>query len=198
MTLTLFPFSYQDAESELKRPAHFDVEQLAKRARTDDFDYLSTSLGGGDTTIYERTKFVRPEANTLVISSSSSPFNRRKLPIGWSILTVEETGKEYFRNDFSGQTQWEFPIKPAERPSSSATSSSLKTSNQTMDANALVAQAEQAAREAKEAEMKKLQEEEAEKKREKEERYRRKKKRKKRGKGRRRRRKLWVYSRLSL
>jgi histone-lysine N-methyltransferase SETD2 len=66
-------------------------------------------------------------------------------------------------------TQWEIPIKAAELPLPK------QTQMQTFDANALIAEAERAAKEAKEAETRRIEEEEREQKREREERHRRKK-----------------------
>lgn len=149
----------QDAESDLKRPSPFDIDQLAKRARLDESD-----SNGGHDSLFDRSKFVRPEANTTV--SLNRP---RKLPPGWSLHT-NESGKEYYRNDLSGSTQWELPLRAAEPPTPKT-----KPIAQTFDANALVAEAERAAKEAKEAESKRIEEEENERKREREERHRRKK-----------------------
>ncbi|GAA5985084.1 hypothetical protein JCM5350_000836 [Sporobolomyces pararoseus] len=180
------PKAQRDGESDLKRPSHFDIDQLAKRARLEEQELLSpSSLDSNGHLENHRTKFVRPEANTTVVSLMR---NSRKplLPPGWTMLTSEQ-GKEYYRNDFNGKTQWEIPLKPASTlkdseggigtpsKSSSSTSTSLTTNQIVLDAATLVAEAEKAAKEAKELEIKRLEMEEMEKKREKEERHRKKK-----------------------
>lgn len=78
-------------------------------------------------------------------------------------------GREFYRNDYTGATQWVIPILAAEPVQAKP------IPVQTMDANALIAEAERAAKEAKEEELRRVMEEEKERKREKEERYKKRK-----------------------
>ncbi|GAA6060898.1 hypothetical protein JCM10212_000181 [Sporobolomyces blumeae] len=142
----------------LKRPSVFDYDSFSKRARTDDSPPT-------DSEMYDRTAFVRPEANKSVTPNLIRP---RNLPRGWSVQRGED-GREYYLNTLSGYTQWETPTAPAEPPTQKPAAALM------MDANALVAEAERAAREAREEEERKVAEEKKEKEREREERHRKKK-----------------------
>ncbi|GAA6007438.1 hypothetical protein JCM11491_004163 [Sporobolomyces phaffii] len=169
------PKAQRDAESDLKRPSHFDIDQLAKRAR---LEPEAPSSHAAD--LFERSAFVRPEAN-VVVAAASAQHRPRKLPPGWSAHRgggddpdgggrgASGGAREYYRNDLSGATQWEVPTKAAEPAPSKPLSAQL------FDANALIAEAERAEKAAQELELKRLEEAEREKKREKEERHRRKK-----------------------
>lgn len=155
---------------DLKRPSNFDIDQIAKRARLDE----RTPSSDVDLDLFDRSAFVRPEANTAALSMSIAMNRPRKLPPGWSFhfdaAAEGGGGREYYRNDLTGATQWDVPTRAAEPP---AAKPNLAT--QSFDVNALVAEAERAAREAQELELKRIEEAENEKKREREERHRRKK-----------------------
>ncbi|GAA5930868.1 uncharacterized protein JCM15063_002482 [Sporobolomyces koalae] len=154
------PKAQRDAsdDSDLKRPSHFDIDQLAKRSRLEEEAQYSSEM-------FDRSDFVRPTANVVATASLARP---RKLPYGWTLLRDDE-GRDYYVNDLTRATQREVPLKPAEGLAPKP------VVPQTFDANALLAEAERAAREAKELEDKRREEEELEKKREREERHRRKK-----------------------
>ncbi|GJN93765.1 hypothetical protein Rhopal_006822-T1 [Rhodotorula paludigena] len=120
-----------------KRPSSFDFEQLSKRARSNDYDAHAAD---------DPPEFVRPEANQF---RPSLPRPSRRLPDGWDVRVDRDLGREVFVNVRTGAVQWEVPTRAA---SGAADTPPLGPAAVALDANALIAQAEQAAREAKEAE----------------------------------------------
>ncbi|GAA5971312.1 hypothetical protein JCM21900_004498 [Sporobolomyces salmonicolor] len=136
-----------------KRASDFDIEQMAKRARLD--DPLSDEL-------FSRTTFVRPEANLVVPTLSSS----RKLPSGWFAHRGEDL-REYYQNVYTNAVQWDFPTSAAVAPAP-------KPAQATLDANALIAEAERAAREVAEKEARRLEDEKKERDRARQERHQKK------------------------
>ncbi|CEQ42676.1 SPOSA6832_04507, partial [Sporobolomyces salmonicolor] len=136
-----------------KRASDFDIEQMAKRARLD--NTLSDEL-------FSRSTFVRPEANLVVPTLSSS----RKLPSGWVAHRGEDL-REYYQNVYTNAVQWDFPTSAAVAPAP-------KPAQATLDANALIAEAERAAREVAEKEARRLEDEKKERDRARQERHQKK------------------------
>ncbi|GAA5888897.1 hypothetical protein JCM5296_005036 [Sporobolomyces johnsonii] len=140
-----------------KRASEFDIEQMAKRARLD--DPLATAADE----LFARTTFVRPEANVVVPTLSSS----RKLPSGWVAHRNDES-REFYQNVYTNAVQWEFPTVAAVAPAPKPAQAAL------LDANALIAEAERAAREAAEKEERRVEDEKKERDRARQERHEKK------------------------
>ncbi|BGP51383.1 histone methyltransferase set2 [Rhodotorula kratochvilovae] len=119
-----------------KRPSSFDFESLSKRARLDEPSPSSEP---------DHPAFVRPPPS----ASHPPPRRSRALPDGWRVEYDREADRDVFVNLVTGARQWDVPLAP---PARAAAPERERERAPALDANALIAEAEAAARAAREAE----------------------------------------------
>lgn len=91
------------SEIDMKRPAEFSLESIAKRARVDSDDEKRVATRQSD--------FVVPEASKVRLNKRDALLP--SVPDGWRAHLDDQSGKFYFEELKTRKVQWEKPREPA-------------------------------------------------------------------------------------